>query len=113
MQAQSGTRNQRATTASVTDLTAGAQAQWAAMKEKIDLIVSKSPTSSAKKSWADVVEEEANATTHVKKHSIWDEFDISKISNVGFKLEYVAPTMLVAPPLLKLTWLILAQEIAY
>lgn len=27
----------------------------------------------------------------VKRNSVWDNFDITKITNAGFKLEYVAP----------------------
>ncbi|XP_009790024.1 uncharacterized protein LOC142170687 [Nicotiana tabacum] len=47
------------------------------------------PTSSGKKSWADEVEEEME--TQKKQGSIWDDFDIAKISNAGYKLEYVEP----------------------
>ncbi|KAK6784131.1 hypothetical protein RDI58_017585 [Solanum bulbocastanum] len=50
-----------------------------------------SPSTSGTKSWADVVEEEEKRIL-AKKASIWDDVDISKVSNVGFKLEYVAPT---------------------
>ncbi|MCD7452079.1 hypothetical protein HAX54_014919 [Datura stramonium] len=44
-------------------------------------------------SWADEVEQQGE---EVEKHvgnakSIWNSFDISKISNAGFKLEYVDP----------------------
>ncbi|KAG5621777.1 hypothetical protein H5410_006995 [Solanum commersonii] len=46
-------------------------------------------SSSSKQSWADEVEEEA--TAQGKKKSIWDEFDIAKLSNARYKLEYVAP----------------------
>ncbi|XP_070025730.1 uncharacterized protein [Nicotiana sylvestris] len=42
-----------------------------------------------RKSWADEVEEMNE--THGKKSSVWDNFDITKISNVGYKLEYVQP----------------------
>ncbi|KAH0669885.1 hypothetical protein KY289_024378 [Solanum tuberosum] len=44
---------------------------------------------SGTKSWADVVEEEEKRVP-ARKASIWDDFDISKVSNVGFKLQYVA-----------------------
>ncbi|KAK6773735.1 hypothetical protein RDI58_028973 [Solanum bulbocastanum] len=47
-------------------------------------------SSNSKKSWADKVEDEANALG--KKKSKWDEFDIEKLANVGYKLEYVTPT---------------------
>ncbi|KAG5624322.1 hypothetical protein H5410_009540 [Solanum commersonii] len=47
-------------------------------------------SSNSKKSWADRVEEEAN--TLGKKKSIWDDFDIAKLANGGYKLEYVTPT---------------------
>jgi len=35
------------------------------------------------------VEDEANPLG--KKKSIWDDFDIVKLANVGYKLEYVTP----------------------
>lgn len=35
------------------------------------------------------MEEEAN--TLGKKKSIWDDFDIAKLANGGYKLEYVTP----------------------
>ncbi|KAH0706234.1 hypothetical protein KY285_010732 [Solanum tuberosum] len=47
-------------------------------------------SSNNKKSWADEVEDEANAL--VKKKSIWDDFYIAKLANAGYKLEYVTPT---------------------
>lgn len=47
-----------------------------------------SPTSSRKLSWAEVVEA---AEETVAKRPIWDNFDIGKISNAGFKLGYIAP----------------------
>ncbi|WMV51956.1 hypothetical protein MTR67_045341 [Solanum verrucosum] len=47
------------------------------------------PSSSGAKSWADQVE----AEIPISKASIWDNFDISKVSNAGFKLDYVAPEM--------------------
>ncbi|KAH0706236.1 hypothetical protein KY289_011312 [Solanum tuberosum] len=43
-----------------------------------------------KKSWADEVEDEANELG--KKKSIWDDFDIAKLANAGYKLEYVTRT---------------------
>lgn len=45
--------------------------------------------SNRRKSWADKVEEEEKSRV---KPTIWDSFDISKISNAGFKLEYVPST---------------------
>lgn len=47
-------------------------------------------SSSGTKSWVDVVAEEG-MHAKIKQTSIWDSFDISKGSNTGFKLEYVAP----------------------
>ncbi|KAG5568182.1 hypothetical protein H5410_064802 [Solanum commersonii] len=47
------------------------------------------PSSSGAKSWADQVK----AEIPISKVSIWDSFDISKLSNVVFKLDYVAPEM--------------------
>lgn len=37
----------------------------------------------------DEVEEEL--AMQKQKKSVWEDFDLSKISNAGFKLEYVAP----------------------
>ncbi|KAG5616778.1 hypothetical protein H5410_016602 [Solanum commersonii] len=45
-------------------------------------------SSNSKKSWADEVEEETVSLG--KKKSIWNDFDIAKLSNAGYKLEYVA-----------------------
>lgn len=49
--------------------------------------------SGPKQSWADEVEQqEANlGKKNDSLSSIWDKFDISKISNAGFKLEFVNP----------------------
>lgn len=44
-------------------------------------------SSNSKNSWADEVEEEA--TSKGRKKSIWDDFDITKLSNAGYKLEYI------------------------
>lgn len=41
------------------------------------------------KSWDFQVE----AEIPISKASIWDKFDISKVLNAGFKLDYVAPEM--------------------
>lgn len=48
---------------------------------------------SGKLSQADEVEAQAATTgkSHGKVGSIWDSFEITKIDNVGFKLEYVNP----------------------
>ncbi|MCD9560132.1 hypothetical protein HAX54_018608 [Datura stramonium] len=46
-----------------------------------------SGSSSSKMSWADEVERQQN----MKKESVWDKFDIAKMSNAGFKLEFVEP----------------------
>ncbi|KAG5619842.1 hypothetical protein H5410_005060 [Solanum commersonii] len=48
------------------------------------------PSNSGRKSWADEVEEMMEEP--VKRSSIWDNFDIEKVVNAGFKLEYVAPS---------------------
>ncbi|KAH0685006.1 hypothetical protein KY289_022758 [Solanum tuberosum] len=45
---------------------------------------------SSKQSWADEVEEEDALLG--KPKSIWDNFDIAKLSNAGYKLDYVTPT---------------------
>ncbi|XP_009796054.1 uncharacterized protein [Nicotiana sylvestris] len=50
---------------------------------------SKSP-GNGRKSWADEVEKELGIE---KRTSIWEEFDIAKLSNAGFKLEYVQPKL--------------------
>lgn len=42
------------------------------------------------KSWVDEVEDEANEPS--KKKSVWDDFDITKLVNLEYKLEYVTPT---------------------
>ncbi|KAG5614830.1 hypothetical protein H5410_014654 [Solanum commersonii] len=47
-------------------------------------------SSSSKPSWANEVEEEVASQGRHK--SIWDDFDIAKLSNAGYKLEYVAPS---------------------
>lgn len=44
----------------------------------------------SRRSWDDEVEAEDEL---VRKPSIWEKFDITKLSNAGFKLEYVAPTV--------------------
>ncbi|KAJ8567205.1 hypothetical protein K7X08_019413 [Anisodus acutangulus] len=49
------------------------------------------PASSGHKSRADQVDEESNSPK--ARSSVWDNFGIPKVSNAGFKLEYVAPTM--------------------
>ncbi|MCE5165766.1 hypothetical protein HAX54_012184, partial [Datura stramonium] len=46
-----------------------------------------SGSTSNKMSWADEVERQQNMT----KVSVWDKFDIAKMSNAGFKLEFVEP----------------------
>lgn len=43
-----------------------------------------------KLSWADEVELQEKQPTQLPS-SVWDNFDISKITNAGFKLEYVSP----------------------
>lgn len=53
---------------------------------------------SSQNSWADKVEQDLSSNEtdrgkdpYCKGKSIWDSFDISKIANAGFKLEYVNP----------------------
>ncbi|KAG5609947.1 hypothetical protein H5410_021228 [Solanum commersonii] len=48
-----------------------------------------SPSGSGTKSWAEEIEEEQ--MQRPKEKSMWDTFDIAKLSNDGFKLDYVAP----------------------
>uniref|UniRef100_M1DD49 Uncharacterized protein n=1 Tax=Solanum tuberosum TaxID=4113 RepID=M1DD49_SOLTU len=43
---------------------------------------------SARKSWANEMESENEVR---RKPSIWDNFDITKTSNAGFKLNFVSP----------------------
>lgn len=65
-----------------------AQQLWEENTESAN-VSGKSP-STGRKSWAGEMEEMmAEPTT---KNSIWDNFNISKVVNAGFKLEYVAPT---------------------
>ncbi|KAH0738204.1 hypothetical protein KY290_036909 [Solanum tuberosum] len=47
-----------------------------------------SPNMSARKSWANEMESENEVR---RKPSIWDNFDITKTSNAGFKLNFVSP----------------------
>ncbi|KAH0682965.1 hypothetical protein KY290_021555 [Solanum tuberosum] len=47
-------------------------------------------SSGSKQSWADEVEEEIASSS--KHKSIWDNFDIAKLSNAGYKLDFVPPT---------------------
>lgn len=42
-----------------------------------------------RKLWADKVKEETEVQR--KKSLVWDNIDITKISNAGYKLEYVQP----------------------
>ncbi|XP_060183185.1 uncharacterized protein LOC132613154 [Lycium barbarum] len=67
-----------------------AQAQWGKIALEMNPSNSMTSSSKSKQPWADEVEEEARASE--KKNSIWDNFDIGKMVNAGFKLEYVAPT---------------------
>ncbi|PHU14690.1 hypothetical protein BC332_15895 [Capsicum chinense] len=50
--------------------------------------ITKTKTDVRRSSWADEVEKEEETE---RKTSIWDNFDISKVSNAGFKLEFVSP----------------------
>ncbi|KAH0696218.1 hypothetical protein KY290_013576 [Solanum tuberosum] len=81
-----------------------AQEQWNEML--------KSPSTSGTKSWADVVEEEVKSIP-VRKVSIWDDFDISKVSNTGFKLEYVEPTSYDSSAIVDIDLEDISSEIAY
>ncbi|MCD9560342.1 hypothetical protein HAX54_018962 [Datura stramonium] len=93
VQLQSAVRDQQVPSVAGKDQTTIALAQWTMMKETSDLIMKDSSPLSGKKSWANVMEEEADVALPMKKPSIWDDFDISKISSSGFKMEYVAPIM--------------------
>ncbi|XP_070006789.1 uncharacterized protein [Nicotiana sylvestris] len=70
-----------------------------------------SPSSSGTKSWADQVEEELEQPT--KQSSIWENFDISKLSNTRFKLEYVAPTVQGESSIVDIELEDIASEIEY
>lgn len=48
------------------------------------------PSSSSWKSWTDIVKEEVTASA--KKEAIWDNFEVTKVVNAGFKLDYVKQT---------------------
>ncbi|KAM3308578.1 hypothetical protein P3S67_010322 [Capsicum chacoense] len=50
--------------------------------------ITKTKTDARRSSWADEVEKEEETEC---KASIWVNFDISKVSNAGFKLEFVSP----------------------
>lgn len=65
-----------------------AQQQWLGMV--LDTGSQRSdPLSTGKKSWVNIIEKEMSK----KKGSVQDNFDIEKVVNEGFKLDYVAPTM--------------------
>ncbi|KAK6803332.1 hypothetical protein RDI58_001116 [Solanum bulbocastanum] len=67
------------------------------------------PSSSGAKSLADQVEVEIP----ISKASIWDSFDISKVSNTGFKLDYVAPEMQGETPITVIELRDIESEIKY
>lgn len=67
-----------------------AQQQW--MDVELDASGKSKPTSSRRKSWAEAVAKELGMPE--LKRSLWDNFDIAKVVNAGFKLDYVAPTTL-------------------
>ncbi|XP_060202744.1 uncharacterized protein LOC132631162 [Lycium barbarum] len=71
----------------------------------------KSPNDSGKKSWADVVEEEV--VSPVKRSSIWDNFDITNVTNAGYKLEYIAPDMEGESPMTEINSNDISSEIEY
>ncbi|KAM3383419.1 hypothetical protein P3S68_008994 [Capsicum galapagoense] len=50
--------------------------------------ITKTKMDARRSSWADEVEKEEETE---RKASIWDNFDISEVSNAGFKLEFVYP----------------------
>lgn len=58
------------------------------VNEKSWTNVVKGGSSNQRLSWAGEVEAMDKME---KKSSIWDNFDVGKISNVGFKLDYVSP----------------------
>lgn len=59
-------------------------------KEVIGTPMSKGNTDRGTKSWAYLVDEEQEVPEG--KNLVWDNFDITKVSNAGFKLEYVPPS---------------------
>lgn len=71
-----------------------------------------SPTSSGHKSWADLVEEEERSEP-VKKPSIWDNFDISNVTDAGFKLEYVTHSLCGNSPIIDIELEDISSEIDY
>ncbi|KAH0675380.1 hypothetical protein KY285_023181 [Solanum tuberosum] len=64
---------------------------WEEIEEAQQRLDQADSASSGKKSWADQLEKE-NETVKVR-NSVWDNFDITKVSNAGYKLEYVAPLL--------------------
>lgn len=66
--------------------------------------------SSQKLSWADEVESSHELN---KKRSIWDSFDIIKISNAGFKLEFTEPEMHGEVPVCAIDFEDISTELAY
>lgn len=56
--------------------------------------------SSGKKTWADEIEEE-NVRTK-SQGSVWDNFDMAKVSNAGFKFEYISPIQTGEAPIVEI-----------
>lgn len=73
--------------------------------EVIEAMISKS-----RMSWADEVEAADELT---KKASIWENFDITKITNVVFKLEFVSPAIHGNSPICEIDIEDISSEISY
>lgn len=59
------------------------------VEERADIMQQKT---SVKLFWTNEVESQANTgKRHGKVGSVWDSFDISKMDNAGFNLEYMDP----------------------
>ncbi|XP_059293843.1 uncharacterized protein LOC132046996 isoform X1 [Lycium ferocissimum] len=70
---------------------------------------SESKTESSRRlSWADEVEAELET-----RPSVWDNFSITKISNAGFKLDYVAPELHEEVPVCEIDLENISSEILY
>lgn len=63
---------------------------WSEVLRKSPTRIVEASSSNNKQSWADEVEEEEELMK--SKRSIWDDFNISKLANAGYKLDYVAPS---------------------
>lgn len=90
------------------------QNQAMAIRNKVDETSndgSHQKLSSSKKSWAKEVEQENGPKEKTK--SIWDEFDIAKLSNAGCKLEYVTPSKQGGNQIMEIEFQDIRSEINY